>query len=158
MRSKPHNEDFLYQQLISREIEVYYPKLLVAPVNPRSRTAVPYFPGYLFIRHDLSKSGIRSLNRIPGAVGLVHFGDSVPCVPDVVIENIKQTLDGLGTVDRRKRPKHQAGDQVQITRGPLAGYNAIFDTYLQGHERVRVLLEMLSDRKVALELGCDEVE
>lgn len=158
IRSKPHKEDFLYQQLITREIKVYYPTIQVKPVNPRSRTEIPYFPEYMFVHLDISKMGIRALNRIPGSIGLVHFGDSVPCVPEKVLEGIQQSIQVLGNLNGKETHKHHPGEEIRITQGPLQGYTAIFDTYVQGHERVRVLLEMLSDRKVALELGCNAID
>ena len=158
IRSKPHNEEFLYQQLITREIEAYYPTIQVKPVNPRARTEIPYFPGYMFIHLDISKMGIRALNRIPGSIGLVQFGDNVPCVPEKVLEGIQHSLQKMAQLDVNGAIKHLQGEEVRVTQGPLKGYSAIFDSYLHGNERVKVLLEMLSDRKVALELGSNDID
>lgn len=158
IRSKPHHEVFLYQQLTARGIEVFYPTIKVKPVNPRSRTEVPYFPGYMFIHLDMAQTGTRTLDRIPGSVGLVHFGDEAPWIPDIIIHEIKQRIIARGELDRNRIMEFQHGDRVKITQGPMKGYVAIFDTYLQGHERVKVLLEMMSDRKVAIELDNDMID
>jgi transcriptional antiterminator RfaH len=50
------------------------------------------------------------------------------------------------------------GDLVRISSGPFAGYEAIFDARLPGSERVRVLIQMLSDRSVPVELKAGQVE
>jgi hypothetical protein len=47
---------------------------------------------------------------------------------------------------------------VWIKDGPLAGYWAIFNTRLPGRDRVRVLLEMLNDRRMPVELSANLLE
>jgi transcriptional antiterminator RfaH len=48
------------------------------------------------------------------------------------------------------------GDAVEITAGPFAGYEAIFDLRLKGSDRVRVLLDLLR-RQVPLELDAGSI-
>ncbi len=50
------------------------------------------------------------------------------------------------------------GDVVRINFGPFEGYEAIFDTRLPGTERVRVLLQFLSDRYVPVELEAGHLQ
>jgi len=51
------------------------------------------------------------------------------------------------------------GDEVNISSGPFAGYEALFDARLPGSERVRVLIKMLSDqRRIPVELKSGQVE
>ena len=57
LRSKPCKEDILWRQVGLRGFECFYPRLRVKPVNPRSRKIRPYFPGYMFVRADLSEAG-----------------------------------------------------------------------------------------------------
>ncbi len=42
--------------------------------------------------------------------------------------------------------------------GPFEGYEAIFDARLPGTERVRVLLQFLSDRYVTIELDASHLQ
>ena len=50
------------------------------------------------------------------------------------------------------------GDVVTINFGPFEGYQAIFDARLPGTERVRVLLQLLSNqRKVPIELSAGQI-
>ena len=50
------------------------------------------------------------------------------------------------------------GDPVRISSGPFAGYEAIFDMRLPGSERVRVLIQMLTDRNMPVELKAGQVQ
>jgi hypothetical protein len=52
----------------------------------------------------------------------------------------------------------QKGDSVFIREGIFEGYRAIFDVRLPGSERVRVLLEMLSNRYVPMEMNVGMLE
>ena len=44
IRSKPHKEDFLFEQLLSHKIDAYCPRIKVQTVNPRARKTKSYFP------------------------------------------------------------------------------------------------------------------
>jgi transcription antitermination factor NusG len=157
IRSKPRKEDFLFQQLVSRNIEAFYPKIRVKPVNPRSRRWVPYFPGYMFVHINLEKTGIRPMNRIPGSIGLVMFGQRVPALPEAALAVIKVQVAAMSDSEGRGRPEYRHGSQIKIIHGSFKGYEALFDAQLQGQDRVRVLLKMLSDRLVAVELESDAI-
>lgn len=155
IQSKPQKESFLNDQLSLRGIETYYPKIRVNPVNPRSKKVKPYFPGYLFLRVDLEKVGSSTLNWIPGASSLVSYGDEPAFVSDTLVQSIRRRID-----DRKIAGKDvfKHGDEITIHSGPFMGYRAIFDSRLKGNERVRVLLEMLQDRRVCVELSRGQIE
>lgn len=157
MRSKPNREEFLEGQLISRDVEVFYPRIRVKPVNPRSRKHKPYFPGYLFLRIDLEKNSITNLERIPGVVRLVSFGGEASRVPEAIIHGIRLKVDEINASGGLKSPGLNAGTLVKIEKGPFAGYEGIIDSQIPGKERVRVLLRMLQDRKVPVELSAEDV-
>ena len=158
LQSKPNNEELLCEQLRIRQIEVYCPRIKVQPVNPRARKMKPYFPGYLFIRANLDVIGTSVLKRLPGAIGLVDFGGELTYVTDDLLYAIRCQVDQANGIEREPLMGLKSGDMVTIQAGPFAGYHAIFDTYLPGHERVRVLLQMLRDRQVGLELSVGQVE
>jgi transcription antitermination factor NusG len=148
IRSKPHNEDFLWRQLCVRDIESYYPRIHVQTVNPRARKFQPYFPGYLFVHVDLDIIGTSSFEWMPGALGLVSFDSTPAYVPDGLIRVITQRVDQLSGTGTR----FQKGDRIFIQDGVFTGYEAIFDTYTSGADRVRVLLTLLSGRQIPVEL------
>jgi len=152
LHSKPNKEEFVLQQLGIHNIDVYYPYIRVQPVNPRSRKTRPYFPGYLFVNADLDTVGTTVLKWIPGAIGLVDFGGELASVPDDLLQTIRQHVDRINSTNSETLGIFMPGDQVIIQSGPFAGYQAIFDSYLSGHERVRVLLQMIKYRQLKIEL------
>jgi transcriptional antiterminator RfaH len=158
MHSKPNKEEVLYEQLCIRRIETYYPRLKVQTVNPRARKLIPYFPGYLFVRADLDSLGPSTLKWMPGAHGLVGFGGDPARIPDDLLQVLRQKVEQLNAAGEKQENKFNRGDIVTIQSGPFAGYQAIFDAQLPGHERVRVLLQMLWDRQVGLEITRGELK
>lgn len=158
MHSKPNKEELLYEQLLIREIDAYYPRIKVQPANPRARKRKPYFPGYLFVRADLDVLGPSTLRWMPGALGLVDFGSDPASVPDELLQAIREKVEQTNTNDNNQDERFISGELVTIQSGPFAGYQAIFDSRLPGHERVRVLLKMLSDRQVGVELSARQIK
>ncbi|NJC95335.1 MAG: hypothetical protein FIB03_03180 [Anaerolineae bacterium] len=152
MRSKPNKEDFLARQLESHGLEVYYPRLSVVPVNPRSRKSRPYFPNYLFVHVDLEDVNLSDLQWMPGASGLISFGGQPASVPDFLITAVKRQVDQLNSSTREVMNDIRPGDVVLVQDGPFAGYEAIFDAQLSGQERVRVLLNLLQRRQMPLDI------
>ena len=157
LRSKPCKEDFLYGQLQTREIEVYYPAVRVQPVNPRARKYKPYFPGYLFIQVDLEQEKLSALKWMPGAVGLVAFGKEPAWVPDELVNTIRKQVSAVNAAGGENLAGLAPGDEVIIQDGPFAGYKGVFDLSLPGAERVRVLLKLLEDQNIRLELPGSQV-
>ena len=143
LRTKPRKENQAYNYLSCRGIVTYYPVIHVKPVNPRSSTVRPYFPGYLFILTSLEDVAWSTLQWLPGAVGVVEFGGIPATVPDSFIHELKCRIEAAQRIDRFTTVDFQQGDVVRIVDGPLAGYQGIFDSSLSGCERVRILLQCL---------------
>lgn len=156
MHSKPNKEELLFEQLCIRNIEAYYPSIKVNPVNPRSRKRKPYFPGYLFVRVEQENITSSTLRWMPGALGLVDFGNDPAIVPDELVQAICEKVDRENNIRGNYTDTLKTGDEVTIQSGPFTGYQAIFDSRIPGRERVRVLLQLLSDRYIGVEL--DEIE
>jgi len=157
MRSKPNREDFLEDQLLARNFEVFYPRVHVKPVNPRSRKHKPYFPGYLFVHTDLEDVGVSNLERVAGAANIVSFGGEVPIVPDVVVHAIRAKLDELNAHGGVQPVSLPTGAVVKVEKGPFEGYEGIVDARIPGRERVRILLRFLQNRRLPVELPVDFV-
>jgi transcription antitermination factor NusG len=158
LRSKPRKEEVLWKQLLAREIEVFYPRVRVHPVNPRSRKLRPYFPGYMFVNVDLEAEGLSKFNWMPFAIGLVSFDGAPATVPENLIHEIRKRVDEIAAAGGEFYDGLKSGEPVRISSGPFAGYEAIFDMRLPGSERVRVLIQMLTDRNVPVELKAGQVE
>lgn len=152
MRSKPNKEEFLAGQLQAYGVEVFLPLLHVKPLNPRARRFRPYFPNYLFVHVDLAQVNISDLNWMPGASGLVSFGGEPASVPDLLIAALKKQIEHYNASLRDEHSGFQRGDVILIEDGPFAGYEAVFDVYTSGQERVRVLLSLLQRRQMPVEI------
>lgn len=156
-RSKPNKEVFLYEQLLAQRIDAFLPLLRVQVVNPRSRKYRPYFPGYLFVRFDLSEMGFSTLQWIPGSLGLVNFGGQPAPVSDTLVIALQKKMEQIENAGGEVFDGLNVGDPVQIQAGPFAGYEAIFNAKIGGTERVRVLLKLLQGRLVELDLPSGQI-
>jgi transcriptional antiterminator RfaH len=158
LHSKPRKEEFLLRQLTSNGIEAYCPFVRVATVNPRARQIKPYFPGYVFVHVDLGVHNASTFRWMPGSTGLVGF-DGLPAqVPEILLRAIRQRMDRVDLAGGELFHGLNAGDTVQVTEGPFAGYEAIFDARLSGSERVRVLLKLLQRRQMMVELPAAQIQ
>jgi len=159
LRSKPRKEEVVWRQVLSQGFEIYYPRLRVNPVNPRSRKLRPYFPGYLFLQADLDDVGLSIFRWMPHTLGLVNFGGEPAIVPENLIHAIRKRLDEINSAGGEVFDGLQPGDPIYIVDGPFKGYEAIFDSRLPGRERVRVLLELLGNQRlVPIELRAGQIE
>ena len=158
LRSKPNKEMTLWRELTVHEFECFYPRLHVKPVNPRSRTIRPYFPGYMFLHMDIDQVGASMFRWMPFSNGLVSFGDVLATVPNNLIQAIHRHVDEINAAGGEQLAGLKPGDAVLIQGGPFEGHEAIFDASLPGGERVRVLLKLLQARQVNLELPDAQIQ
>jgi len=155
LHSKPNREQFLFSQLQHREIETFYPRLRVKPVNPRARKIKPFFPGYLFVHVDLDDVSLSSLAYVPGAHSLVSFDYEPAVVPDEVIHMIKSNVERLNQKSKEAKSTLKHGDPVEVKGGPFAGYQAIFDSNMKGSDRVRLLIKLLHGQQIKVQVPRD---
>ena len=158
LRSKPRKEEVVWRQARDQGYEVFFPRMRVHAVNPRARKIRPYFPGYLFVKVDIESSGLSVFQWMPHATGLVTFGGEPSAVPENLIVAIRRRLDEINEAGGEVFDGLKQGDVVTIQYGPFEGYEAIFDARLPGSERVRVLLQLLSNqRRLPVELDVSHI-
>src|SRR5688572_18335681 len=158
LHSKPNKEELLWEQLTLRNLEVFYPRIRVHPVNPRARQVRAYFPGYVFVHVDLEQISPSTLQWMPGATGFVSFDHEPSIVPDGLIPLLRKRVEEINASGGEIFDGLQPGDLVQIRSGPFAGYEAIFDARLPGNERVRILLNMLQGQSAKMEIPAAQLE
>ncbi len=158
LRCKPRKEEVVCAQLSLRNIEVFYPRIRVQVINPRAASVRAYFPGYVFIHANLSDIGFNALQWLPGASGVVSFGGEPASVPDGLIEAVRRKVDRINGSGGEFYDGLKLGETVEISSGPFAGYEAIFDARLPGTERVRVMLKLLQKRQFLVELPAAQVQ
>jgi transcriptional antiterminator RfaH len=158
LRSKPRRESALFRYAHSHGHEIFYPSIPVNPVNPRASKIRPYFPGYMFLRTDLSVVGRSTFQWMPFSHGLVHIGGEPARVPDPIVGAIRERIGEIWEQGGLSYEKFKRGDWVMIRSGAFEGYRGILDDTLPGSKRVRILLKMLSDRFVPMEMDVDLLE
>lgn len=157
IQSHPNKEQMLYRQLELMDIEIFFPRIRVKPVNPRSRKIRPYFPGYIFIHTNSETIDSSALKWMPHSKGIVSFGGEASIVPDSLILALKQKMGNLNEI-MEQREEISSGTPVSIEYGPFEGYEGIFDTRLKGSDRVRILLKMLSDNYIPVEIESSHIQ
>jgi transcriptional antiterminator RfaH len=112
----------------------------------------------MFVQVDLEEIGLSTFKWMPHAIGLVSFDNEPATVPDNLIHAVRIRVEEIAEAGGEFYDGLKQGDPVRISSGPFAGYEAIFDMRLPGSERVRVLIQMLSDRQISVELKAGQVE
>lgn len=156
LRSKSNREETLWLEVSARGFEVFYPRLRVRPVNPRSRKIRPYFPGYLFVKATLAEVGESAFTWLPNSRGLVSFGGLAAEVPEGLLQAIRERVDAINDGGGEQLAGLEKGETVVIRGGPFDGYRAIFDARASGNERVRVFLKLLKAQQ-RLELPASQI-
>jgi len=156
VHSKPRKEAWLCKQFAARQIDSYYPCYLKHDSLVLHKY-VPYFPGYLFINVDIELIGISILQWIPGSLGLVSFGGEPAIVSDSLIQKIRHQVDQINCLNPKPLDGFTSDDRVKVLSGPFAGYSGIFDSYISGHERVKVFLEFLQQQQYLVELPVGQI-
>lgn len=142
IRTKPGRERSVREQLGTSLPEVLLPllKVTVRRWQRRVRMLAPLFPCYVFARFDLDYD-YRRVRFASGVRDLVRAGDQPRMVPDEIIAEVRRRCVN-GAVEIPQTPFIQ-GERVRMTMGPLNGFEAIFERYLSGTERVAVFLASL---------------
>ena len=139
VRTKPGKERWVCGQLSAILPEVFLP-MLKAQTPRRGRLAwsvAPLFPCYLFAQFDL-QTHYFTIKYMIGVQGIVSAGCDPLAVPSPVIEEIKRR--GVDGVVKIEPPTFDNGERVRVVDGLFQGFEAIFQRYLSGAERVAILL------------------
>lgn len=138
IQTKPRQEARAEEHLLRQHFECYRPvQAQAAATKTRRLVDEALFPGYLFIRMDLSHSWypIRSTR---GVSRIVSFG-SLPCpVPDALIEQIQQRLQAPAPTPAAAFVQ---GERVLVKTGN-SDLQAIFLSN-DGEERAVILLNLM---------------
>jgi transcriptional antiterminator RfaH len=151
VRTKPGKERSVCGQLSTILPEVFLP-LLEARTPRWGRLAwsvVPMFPSYIFAQFDL-QTHYFSVKYMVGVQGIVSAGRDPLAVPLAVVEEIKSR--GVDGVVRIEPPKFGNGERVRVIDGRFQGFEAIFERYLSGAERVAILLSAVEANGVRVVL------
>lgn len=148
LQVKPKQEARALENLQRQGGECYCPKILLEKLSRGKRIEVEeaLFPGYLFINVQPEKNGLTytSIRSSRGVSKIVSFGAEPIKVPGALIEQIKyrEHADSMGFI---AKDLPQAGDSINILRGPFKGVKAVF-SHTDGMQRSIVLINMLNQQ------------
>jgi transcription antitermination factor NusG len=77
----------------------------------------------------------------PSVKTVLQFGERIATIPELVIEELRQTL--LESADTIFTDAPLEGDEVEISSGPFQGERGIIVRVLPARERVEILLDVL---------------
>lgn len=99
------------------------------------------FPGYMFARFDASAM-LHKISFTRGVREIVRSDGSPVPVPEEIIDLVRSRVgeDGFVTVSQALR----SGDEVIVTKGPLANLEAIFERDTNDSGRVVLLLKAMN--------------
>ena len=161
LRTQPKHEHIAAASLTRNlGLEVFHPRLRMERATRRGvvRVIEPLFPCYLFV-HCTLDNRLDEIRYVSGVSSLVHFGNEIPVVPDLVIEELRQCFETEEpmSVEDRLYP----GAEVTVAEGAFLGFRGIV-VRLSARQRVQILLDFLGrttvtevDRKsLTLEDSC----
>jgi transcriptional antiterminator RfaH len=139
IRTKTGKEKWVRDQLRTIVPEVFLPMLKArAPRWGRMILSItPLFPCYLFARFSLEHRYF-DVKYMPGVRGFVSAGDDPLAVPPGIVDEIRRR--GTDDVIEIHEKPFGSGDRVVVREGPFRGFEAIFERYMSGVERVAILL------------------
>jgi transcriptional antiterminator RfaH len=144
VRTKPGKERWVRDQLSTRLPEVFLPMLKAR--MPRwgkmAMSVAPLFPGYLFARFSLQDKYFE-IKYMAGVSGLVSAGADPIVVPEAIVTEIRAR--GVNDVVEIREVPFDSGQSVRVVEGPFRGFEAIFERYLSGAERVAILLNTIEN-------------
>ena len=149
------------ESAVRDQLSQWLPKVLLPTLrvkvlrwSKRVSTVAPLFPCYLFaafsMEHDLSHvkytSGVREV---------VSGGREPLVVPSTIVQELKDRCAN-GPIELPTKPL-QPGDRVMIAEGVLRGFEAVFDQYLSGPQRVAVLLSSVAGTAIRVVLSASSL-
>lgn len=139
---QPHREGGAANHLANQQFEVFLPRRERVRRHARKIETVlrPFFPGYLFIRLDLSRDRWRCVNSTFGVVRIVMQNDRPAAAPQGVVEALRDACDEKGLL--RWEAKLEPGQKIRVVMGPFAEFVGELDELTEAG-RVRVLLDIM---------------
>ncbi|MEZ0387070.1 MAG: transcription termination/antitermination protein NusG [Verrucomicrobium sp.] len=123
-------------------VETYCPRIRFQRSTPRGKVwfVEALFPSYFFARFIYSEA-YRGVKHAHNVIRIVGFGGEAAPIPEIVIESLK--VEMLGEELREVKYGVQVGDTVEVAEGPMRGLKGIVESFANGEQRVKLLLEFL---------------
>ncbi|MBA3034984.1 MAG: transcriptional antiterminator, partial [Desulfobacterium sp.] len=114
VHTKSRFENVVHEGLIKKHMDAFLPKVLVRSrrVDRKAMIKIPLFPGYLFVKSDLTPESQIEIVKTAGVVRFIGNRSGPVSVPNETIESLKIMTAGDGKVDTGT--KFQKGDAVRV--------------------------------------------
>lgn len=139
-RTEPRAELLAARELSREGYEIFLPRVR----NPQpgiGYSYAPLFPGYLFLRCDPEQGRWPYFRRSHRILGWVGFGGEVPCLPDDIVAELKESTERINQ-DGGLRQRFRPGDEVRIVSKSLHGLAQVVED-TKPDMRVKVLLSFM---------------
>lgn len=153
-----HCERLVHDQLAARGFETFLPEQQVWSERRGVRRLVPapLFPGYLFLRHAMSKESYIAVRQARGLVAILgERWDRLAEIPDAEVGALRRVH--AAQVPVLPHAFLRAGQRVRITSGPLAGVEGALVRSDAGRGLLVLSIHLLQ-RSVAVTVDCTRVE
>lgn len=135
------------ERYVSAQLSRLTPEVFLPLLSTQGRTTAPLFPQYVFLRCDLTPSYFQ-VRYTPGVTSFVTAGHDPLPVPESVVECVRARC--INNVVHLNQEPFRKGETIQILNGPFRGFDAVFERYLSGAERVAILLNATERYSVRL--------
>ena len=156
VRTKTGKERWVRDQLANAVPEVFLPMLKAkAPRWGRMAVSIaPLFPCYVFARFDLQRQYF-DVKYMAGVRTIVSAGIDPLVVPAAIVSEIRRR--GVDDVIEIPDKPFGTGERVVVVEGLFRGFEAIFQRYLSGAERVAILLSAVESGGLRVVLSASAV-
>lgn len=157
VKTRSRHEEKVNKQLQNKLFNVFLPKIEVSSrrKDRKKRILIPLFPGYLFVRCELTKEIWLEILKTYGVAYVVALIKEPTPIPEYQIETIKKILGSKTNL--KLHPYVNVGDKVIVVDGPLEG--AIGFYVRPNHDRGKLLVSVdLLNRAVEVELDGSAIE
>ena len=147
----PRKERLIYHQLRDQGFEVFYPYIVIRTKDLNTLKIESYFPGYLFVKVDLSSVALSTFQWMPMTSGLICVAGKPAFVPDPMVQAIHRGLKKVNSNVLGMPEDLEEASKIQSQDDAVPVTGSLFDPHTPGGDRTRALLQMLQGMSLSSE-------